>query len=219
MSLMPFTHYPAGRGFIQGFVEGHAMTLGSAPMWGVTYPWSDLDVLVGDIVILLYVNGNGTITTQSGFTSLFNDDGNAPSLALMYRVVDGTESGNISSQFEIMTGIVAVFGGHDSPTGGQIASTTDGRRNGDPDPPSLSGIASDSIVLAVGGLDDDNSTAVSAPSGYTMIAANQSAASPGASAQLAYKTSPSSTEDPAAFNVLSGDDDWVALTVELPKSV
>ncbi|AUQ74746.1 hypothetical protein PhaeoP71_01885 [Phaeobacter piscinae] len=86
--------------------------------------------------------------------------------------------------------------------------------SGMPDPGSLSGISASSIVLAIGGLDDDG-VSVTPQAGFSLAtSAIVSTGSP-ATVMLSHQLLPAAgTINPGAF-IGSGDDTWAAYTVEL----
>lgn len=117
------------------------------------------------------------------------------------------------------TGVDVTGGGAlDNPTGGNTGggySLADGA-TGLPNCASLTTLNANSIVFAGGSLDDDNMSAVTAPTGYSNLSwrAAGGAAGTTSTAMLASMIKASAgAEDPAAFTGTGGNDEWDAITI------
>jgi len=85
--------------------------------------------------------------------------------------------------------------------------------SGMPDPPNLTNIYTDVLVVAFGGVDNDPVTDVTAPSGYSNLLDEYDSEKEECTAMLASKVqATTSTENPAAFGG-SGSGNWGASTV------
>jgi hypothetical protein len=130
--------------------------------------------------------GNPVDTTATGLTN----DVRTAHLAIAFRGVNPTTPLDVSSPS------VA--------TGG----------SGTPNPPPITTVTDNSVVVALGFLDDDNVAATAgAPANFTFAAASQGS-SGGATVMAAFRLkTPAGSENPGAFS--GGDDDWVATNLAL----
>lgn len=174
----------------------------------------------GDIVI---VASHSTSTAQNLPTG-FTNGGNGTTLTVNYRwsykfmadPVDTTVTGLTATADT--KHIVMVFRDVDSasPPTAATASGTGATL----DPPSVSiNDATTNVIVAIGFLDDDSVLAdVTPPSGYTLAAAEEATGTiMGAYKRIAQGTGTTLTEDPGAFGIGAGTDDWVAVTIALKQ--
>lgn len=169
----------------------------------------------GDFVIVATSSDGSTPATPTGYT--LGQSGNTNSVGYMwaYKVMgatpDTTATGLTSNS--TTTHAAFVFRNIASVSSFATAATA---ISGMPNSPSIF-VSQNNLVIAIGFLDDDNIAAsVTAPSTHALAASSQ-ASSLGASVMASYKIAATTgTEDPAAFGG-SGDDSWVATTVQLAK--
>lgn len=175
---------------------------------------------VGDLMLLISGHDNAPFGsgTPTGWTAVvLGGSDTAPSYSLNYRIYDGSEGSTVSTNYggSFACGSMIVgLRGVDTVASAGLQSDTGG--SGMPNAPSISATAG-RFVIAAGYLDDDNVTSgITAPSGYTLLGSNGSGYN--ATVMMAYKEiTASGTEDPAAFGG-SGSDDWVAHTFEVYKA-
>jgi hypothetical protein len=169
----------------------------------------------GDIVIVGVGSDSSTPALPSGWINISAQTSANQQQRTFYKVM-----GSVPDTSVAITGIstastgfaVAVRGG-DAPAISFLVSTG---TTGMPNPPNLTGVAANSIVFAMGFLDDDNITAT-APSGYTLLR-TQSSSAVGQTVMLAYVEATSAgAYDPGVFGG-GGDDEWVAITLAVPAS-
>lgn len=179
----------------------------------------------GDLVVVL-ISGD----TSSGGVSnptTYNDINFGARLAsrLFWAIVgaettidiDASSDNRLAVAIQLFTGVDGT-NTLDDPTGGNTGvghSIADGA-TGLPNPPSFTTTQANSLVIAAGSLDDDNMSAVTAPSGYTNLSWTTAGGASGttSTAMLAslIKASPAA-EDPAAFTGTGGNDEWDAITI------
>ncbi|AUQ62139.1 hypothetical protein PhaeoP51_01141 [Phaeobacter inhibens] len=180
----------------------------------------------GDVVVACFmsdteVSTNLTYTTGSGFI------GDPPNI-FPPRTADARLTAKIWSyssttpQFGFTTRsggsalhvvwIFSVYRGV-SPSGLRTSVEATGA-SGMPDPAGLAGVSASSIVLAIGGLDDDG-VSVTPQAGFSLAASAIVTTGSPATVMLSHQLLPAAgTINPGAF-IGSGDDTWAAYTVEL----
>jgi len=173
------------------------------------------DLQEGDIVFVAAgSDGSQPTTSSSGWLTYLSDQVNTAFGTIFYKTMGSVVDASIALSGLSTASVGAAIGirgmnGFDSGHNAQFASNTTGM----PNPPSRTVVADNSLVLAIGFLDDDNVTAT-APAGYSNLV-SQSASTTGFTVMLATKTlSAAGAEDPAAFGG-SGSDDWLAATLPL----
>lgn len=187
-------------------VDFGSSSSGSAPIPAAAQP--------GDTVIIVVGSDGDLANVPAGYSSTVGVSANTAHVRVLTRTfVAGDTAPTITGISTASVATTIVYRNL-----GTITNTnTNTSGSGSPNPPPLT-VTAGSIVLAIGGLDDDNVAAsVVAPSGYSLIAAVQSS-TPGFTLMTAVKPITSSgSEDPAAFSS-DGNDSWVGATVELPNN-
>lgn len=179
----------------------------------------------GDVVILFGMNsGTGTSAVDyttlegQGWTKLVGRDTGDLTIIVWYKTMGATPDTDV----DILIGsggangewVASAFRGVDDSTTYVYAEewTYLIGSSGNPDPPSVTTTVDDSVVVALGALDDDTISSFTPPSGYTSLIGSFGS---GRSAMSAYKTiATAGTENPSAFST-SGDDDWYAMSLVL----
>jgi len=195
---------------------------------------------VGDLVLVASVSDGGTLSTPSwaggpsSYNSITNINNQVPSYQLSYKFVESTlettvdglsattlnVGGGGGTQPRGTAHIVQVFRGADPAAA--ISFNDSSNNNGNPNPPSINGVAANNIVAAFAFVDDISITATP-PTGYTLGALQSVGTNPNgtqeATVMCAYNLTPSTpTEDPDVFNV-SNDDAWEAVTILIENNV
>ena len=173
---------------------------------GTTLPYIKCVGLSGGGGSWIAVDGTGTQPDNDG----------VPNSSAFYKFSTGTSvsASNLTSQ---SVHVMIAFRGVD--TSDPFGSTaTRQSSSGMPDPASITVNNSNSMVLIVGLLDDDDiASSVTAPAGYT-LAEVQDTDSDDCTVMTAYKSlTGTGTEDPGTFGG-SGSDSYKAYTLELKKN-
>ena len=166
----------------------------------------------GDICIVLV----GSDTTQpdlpSGWTDLDSSTYGNGYQRTIYKVMGSTPDTDVSLTSLSTSGATAVaiaIRGY----AGTPSITTDTGASGMPNSPSVTTTLDNSLVIALGAIDDDSVTTVTAPSGYSNLVQEDATGRTGMTTMLATKVvSTAGSEDPAAFGG-SGTDDWYGATI------
>jgi hypothetical protein len=171
-----------------------------------------------DFLFAIQVQDTGTtVTPISGWTNYFDEPRVNVKLVEDYLVCGSSPPTSVTVSGDSSTSvIIAGFRGVDPAAPFDTTSRTAlGEDNANLNPPSITTIGDNSYVIAVGGLDDDLvESNVTAPTGYTLVAAKE--AGGGQTAMMAYKeVSTAGVEDPGTFGIGSGNDDWIARTHSL----
>jgi hypothetical protein len=170
----------------------------------------------GDIVIVGVGSDGSNPALPAGWTNITSTPGGSAGQRTFVKVMDTVPDTTVA-----LTGLstasvafsVAIRGGYYS-AANPFAEATGG--SGMPSSPLVPGVAANSIVLALGYLDDDNITAT-APSGYTLLQ-TISASTAGFTAMLAYADALTAGDyTPGAFGG-SGSDDWLGVTLAVPSA-
>lgn len=132
---------------------------------------------------------------------------------LYTRIMDGSETTVSSSGYlGAYTTALVTFLNFADPGHYDLATVAIGA-SGFPDPPSVSSVEDDDIVMVFGGLDDDAVT-LTVSSGFTTAVAT--GITGGSSAAIGYKLNPGTgTVNPGAFTAGAGSDQWVAYTMRI----
>ena len=177
---------------------------------------------IGDVAIVAFswnedeaetfTNATWTeIAKRTGYNSLIVFSKTITSLS--DEVFDTGENGDMLG----MAGIMAVYSNAINPSSSNI-TITGSNGSGNIDPPSHSTFATDDIAIAIGSMDDENITSVTAPTGYTMIGFIQNTDTRRNTVMMAYKEAPLSTENPSTFGVGGLTDPWNAATMSISPS-
>lgn len=166
-------------------------------------------LLEGDMVISVTLEDVGTPTTPTGFTSLGLNTGGAPSYQYSYKFMGATPDTEVTGlRSDTDTGhVVFVLRGVNpnnpfSGTGSVASGAT-----GLPDPPAITTEYNNTMVLAIGLLDDDQDTGISPPTNYTTINNfSFGSAESGGTIMTAYRIiSGITSENPGAFTGTGND--------------
>lgn len=155
----------------------------------------------GDLLVVFATNDfSGTRTiNQSGWTTEVNAFTNSVRHIVAHKVMGATPDSYISFSSGMDSILLCAFRDVEFESLSAIATSSGTTAN----PPSVTTVDDNSIVLALTGLDDDNSTISTGPTGYTEGAAQNAN---GGSAALYYKTGVATgSEDPSAFTWSSSD--------------
>lgn len=162
--------------------------------------------------------------TTSGYTKLcdlFANDTNDTNLGVFRKVmgaspdatavVTGTGSGFIT-----IGAVFHVWRGADTATPEDVATTTaTGLNSATPNPPAITTVTNDAVVLAIGGSVGELDAVSNAPSGYSNLIDTLVGTS---NVMMASKvTAAAGAQDPASYSDISGDstDSWAAATVAI----
>lgn len=169
----------------------------------------------GDMLILFATNdfsGSRSITS-SGWTEEVNAFSNSVRNIVAHKVMGATVDTNVSFNSGMDSILLCAFRDVDFESISSVVTSNSNTAN----PPSVSTVDDNSIVLALTGLDDDNATISTGPTGYTEGAAQNAN---GGSAALYYKTGVATgSEDPSAFTWSSSDANIAYTAVLTRKSV
>jgi uncharacterized protein YlzI (FlbEa/FlbD family) len=172
-----------------------------------------------DIVIVASYRDDSTTTLPTGYTAGQQGTSNSVNYRWAYKRMGATPDTTITG----MSGtsvihIAMVFRGVDSTTALDVTSPTVATNTvGMPNPPSITTVTNNSMIVALGYLDDDViASAVTAPTNYTLARAEQYGSSgAGGTVMGAYRlTTTFGAQDPGVFGG-GGDDSWVAATIAL----
>lgn len=179
-----------------------------------------------DFIIISQSNDTGsfkqvpTDSSSTTYTSLLNFQLNVPSYLISYKFADGTESGtNVTLETISSKGsaVIQVFRGVDRATPFDVTSTTSFASSGDPDPPSITTITNNCMIVVAGFLDDDSGVTVYAPDRYSNLNYGESDALAGDDSVTMMASrilTVAGAENPGSF-FTTGDDEWRAVTMAL----
>jgi hypothetical protein len=169
-----------------------------------------------DDIVIVAVGSDGSLpVTPAGWTQLLSvSTSGTENVMVAYKVMGFSPdtSVSLSGLSTASVGMVTVVrkGNVD-----RLKLASSSGASGMPSAPQVTVDTSTSIILALGFLDDDNvSTGLSAPSGYTLLAAQQ-ASVVGQTVMAAYRVVDSGTHTPGAF-VGTGTDEWVGMSIVIP---
>lgn len=170
--------------------------------------------------ILIYYagrDGASTLNVPTGFTSLVNaasaDMGCSVAWKRMGATPDSTITG-LTSAIGVSHTAVAIRGA--SVGGTPISVTSSNATTGNPNPPAVTSTSNNSLILALGFLDDDVLTTVTPPTDFTLImfhSVSESGAVSGTMASYFVKGLAGSI-DPSAYTT-NGNDAWFAATLAI----
>ncbi len=181
--------------------------------------FASLSPATGDY--LLYIaaadsaDGASSLMAPSGYTPIYETTDSNPNGGAWYKKLGAGETSitlpAVASLGTSHVYTMAVLKGVHATTPMDATRTTASGATGDPDCPSITTVTADAMVVAIGLIDDDTVTSVSAyPSGYTNTDFNGGT---GASIVMATKLVASpGAENPSAYNT-SADDAWWAITL------
>lgn len=167
----------------------------------------------GDLLVLFATNdfSGARSINQSGWTEEVNQFSNSIRTVVAHKVMGATVDSFISFSSGMDSILLCAFRDVDFESISTAVTASGTTAN----PPSVSTVDDNSIVLALTGLDDDNSTITTGPTGYTEGAAQNAN---GGSAALYYKTGVATgSEDPSAFTWSSSDAN-IAYTAVLTRT-
>jgi hypothetical protein len=170
-----------------------------------------------DLVIVASYRDDATAALATGYTNGQTGTSNSVNYRWAYKFMPATPDTTITGLST--TGIISialVFRGVNTTTPLDVAAPTVATNTaGMPDSPSITPVTNNSMIVALGYLDDDIITAT-APTNYTLgRTANYGSANAGGTVMAAYrKLVTAAAENPGVFGG-GGDDAWVASTIAL----
>ena len=177
-------------------------------------------VLEGDIVrIALACDRSFGATNKiltSGYEAIYDLGTFYPELSVQYKRMGSTPDSSVLIEQlsdRKITVNIRVFRGVDTATAIDDTPTYDAGTSGSPNAPSFTSVTNGALHEIIGGIDDDDVTGGSAPSGwddYFEANTGQASSTDGASALSALKLKATAgSENPGAFT--GGDDEWEAV--------
>lgn len=183
-----------------------------------------------DLIIIAQSSDEGTFTTlpidssTTTYTSHLNNSGGGPSYLISYKFADGSESGsNVTLQRISNNGaaVIQIFRNIDMTTPFDVSSTTvgsDALGDNKPNPPAITPVTDNCIIVAFGFLDDDSGVTVTAPTGYTnlsFVSSSSGVLDTNSTTMVASKfLATAALENPSNFDT-STSDSWRAVTSAL----
>jgi len=173
-----------------------------------------------DIVIVCgFLDGGSPPATPTGYTSIASVS-DAADTSVSYKIMGATPDTTASglTNADDCAYIAFALRYVDTTTPLDVTATTAIGGSGEPDPPSITPVSNNALILAIGHIDDDLlGTPNEPPTGYTsLLFGDFGVPGTGGSYAVAYKTlATAAAEDPSAFNLGSLTDDWNAITVAL----
>lgn len=184
----------------------------------LTFPTSPA-LQEGDVVVVSVGSDASTPNLPSGWTSLEEVTNSDSYGRTIYKVMTATPDANVyidglSEASAFVAVAVRNVGSYDA--GLKISASTSNNASGMPNAPSVTTTEPNSLVIAIGRLDDDSvASSVTAPAGYSNLVVEEAAGLTGQTVMAATKlVATAGTEDPAAFGG-TGDDAGVGITVTL----
>jgi hypothetical protein len=194
-------------------VASSTYQLGAASTSSISYPTGTES---GDVVFIANVvsaNAASTWAAPSGFTALISDHFNSTGMysTLFYKASTGESAVSIVNPSTIAgAGLAFSIRGAMSTAPicdvGNSGLVTTGAA-GDPDPPNTPATTADSLAVAVGWLDDDAITTVTAPTSFGHPLFN---ASTSASVMVAFQPRPTTGSVTVSSFDTDGTDEWAA---------
>jgi hypothetical protein len=169
------------------------------------------------LVIVASYRSAATAVAPTGYTAGQNGTANSVNYRWSYKFMPATPDTTVTGLDA--TGVIhiaIVFRGVSTTTPLDVASPTRATGGtGMPDPPSITTVTNNSMVVVIGYLDDDIITAT-APTNFTLArSATYGSAGTGGTIMAAYRTkSPAGAENAGTFGG-GGNDGWVATTLAL----
>jgi len=192
------------------FVGGASQNNSSAITFSIT------GLQEGDLLVLFATNdfAIGSLSS-SGWTEEVDANENSVKHIIAHKTMGATVDTNVSFSTNMDSILLCAFRDVEFES---ISSVVESSGNSNTaNPPSVSTVDDNSIVLALTGLDDDNATISTGPTGYTEGAAQNAN---GGSAALYYKTGVATgSEDPSAFTWSSSDNNIAYTAVLTRKTV
>lgn len=169
------------------------------------------------------MNSDGVATGQ-GWSDIYRDTNTSPGFQVCYKVMGETPDSTVTlnqNGTSRQAFVIQAWRGVDTSNVLDVAAVTLATdTSGDPDSPEITPATVGALIFAVGGVDDDDGTVSTWPSGYSNgVESNtgQSSTSAGATIALCSKQWSSGADNPAAF-AISSDDAWRAGTFALRPS-
>lgn len=178
-----------------------------------TFPTSPA-LAAGDLVVAIIGSDGSNPNLPSGWTSLASSTVNTCNVRVIYKYMTSTPDASVAiagiSTASTISGIAIRGAVNGSTPALQSVTGTSGM----PNPPSITTTVNNSVVIAIGGIDDDSVTSVTAPAGYNNLT-SQAASTVGFTTMIATKlVATAGVEDPAVFGG-GGTDDWAAFSVAI----
>jgi hypothetical protein len=169
-------------------------------------------LLQNDMVIICSVADNSTQTLPTGYTNGQNGSTNSTDYRWSYKFMGATPDTTATGLASNSSHIAFAFRNVNTTTPFDVTTPTiSTSTSGMPNPPSITTVTNNAVIVACGFLDDDELTAVTAPATYTLIRFFADSGT----VMAAYKTkTPAGADDPAAFGG-QGSDSWVGATFAL----
>jgi hypothetical protein len=170
-----------------------------------------------DLVIVATYRDDNTANLPTGYTAGQNGTSNNVNYRWSYKRMGATPDTTVTGlSTSAAIHIAIVFRNVNTTTALDVASPTRTTNTaGMPNPPSITTVTNNAMVVVIGYLDDDVITAT-APTNFTLArTANYGSAGAGGTIMAAYRTkSPAGAEDAGTFGG-GGTDSWVATTLAL----
>jgi hypothetical protein len=210
--LEPVNTAPAAGAFSTPTYVGVTSTnFGSSTTGTLTLP---AELYSGDIVFaFISCDLSNQTPGVTDWTLVSNISGDVSS-ALYYKIMGATPDATaaVTSIGTASVGICAAFRNYSGDIF-DVTTVSASGASGDPDPASITTVTDNAMLVAFGAQDDDN-LALSAPSGFTLLASQTASTTGHTVAAATLATTTAGTVDPAVFSS-SGDDAWTAFTVAI----
>lgn len=174
-----------------------------------------------DIVIVASFGDNTAQNLPTGYTNGQNGTINTVNYRWSYKIMGATPDTQVTGLSTDGAHIAICFTGIDVVTPLDVTPPTvsndGGSASGMPDPPAITTVSNDTVIVALGFLDDDAvAPSIVAPNGYNFIVAQEDSSGPGCVMAAYLVTTSAGTYNPGAF-AGDGSDNWVGATLALRK--
>jgi hypothetical protein len=172
----------------------------------------------GDLLFLMVCSDSGGITTISGWTLGQWNGSSSPASSWFYKISDGTETSVTGLDGSSSAHLAFAFKNIDQTTPLDVSSPTMVAGAGTtPNPPAITTVTNNAVVIAMAFQDDDNNLVVNSyPTGYTAIGIANSSNSY-ASSIASYKiVQTAGSEDPSAYSLSLSDGNFSATAALRP---
>ena len=181
-------------------------------------------IVAGDIILVMGAKDGQTLATPSGFTTIRNVRAASVQLTAAYKVAVGGETSVTVASAAGQAWMSCVFRNVDAANPIDVTAPllSDSQSLRTVWAPEITPVTDGCAIVLFAGMDDDVSTSVKHPDGYTPIASRQSGVSGTAiTIMSAYKIkNKASIECPLPFTVQGAADAWHAISIALrPKAV